>query len=38
MVDGTKSGAAPKAVTTYMEEPARRSFEAGKATFERKWP
>jgi multiple sugar transport system substrate-binding protein len=38
MVDGIKSGAAPKAVTTYMEEPARRSFEPGKATFMRNWP
>jgi multiple sugar transport system substrate-binding protein len=38
MVDGIKSGAAPKAVTTYMEEPARRAFEAGKATYERQWP
>jgi multiple sugar transport system substrate-binding protein len=38
MVDGIKSGAAPKAVTTYMEEPARRAFESGKATFERQWP
>jgi multiple sugar transport system substrate-binding protein len=38
MVDGIKDGAAPKAVTTYMEEPARRAFEAGKATFERQWP
>ena len=38
MVDGIKSGAAPKAVTTYMEEPARRTFEAGQATFMRNWP
>jgi multiple sugar transport system substrate-binding protein len=38
MVDGIKSGAAPKAVTTYMEEEARRVFEAGKATYERQWP
>ena len=38
MVDGIKSGAAPKAVTTYMEEPARRTFESGKATFMRNWP
>jgi multiple sugar transport system substrate-binding protein len=38
MVDGIKSGAAPKAVTTYMEEPARRAFEAGRVTFQRNWP
>jgi multiple sugar transport system substrate-binding protein len=38
MVDGIKNGAAPKAVTTYMEEEARRSFEAGRATFMRNWP
>ena len=38
MVDGIKSGAAPKAVTTSMEEPARRTFEAGSATFMRNWP
>jgi multiple sugar transport system substrate-binding protein len=38
MVDGIKSGAAPKAVTTYMEEPSRRAFEAGRVTFLRNWP
>lgn len=38
MVDGIKNGAAPKAVTTYMEEQARRSFEAGNRTFMRNWP
>jgi multiple sugar transport system substrate-binding protein len=38
MVDGIKSGAASKAVTTYMEEEARRTFEAGRADFERQWP
>jgi multiple sugar transport system substrate-binding protein len=38
MVKGIKEGAAPKAVTTYMEEPARRAFEAGRASFERQWP
>jgi multiple sugar transport system substrate-binding protein len=38
MVDGIKNGAAPKAVTTYMEEPARRAFEAGTVSFMRNWP
>jgi multiple sugar transport system substrate-binding protein len=38
MVNGLKNGAAPKAVTTYMEEQARRYFESGKATFMRNWP
>jgi multiple sugar transport system substrate-binding protein len=38
MVDGIKNGSAPKAVTTYMEEPSRRSFESGKPTFMRNWP
>jgi multiple sugar transport system substrate-binding protein len=38
MVDGIKDGAAPKAVTTYMEEQARMTFEAGRATFQRNWP
>jgi multiple sugar transport system substrate-binding protein len=38
MVDGIKDGAAPKAVTTYMEEEARLAFEGGRATFERNWP
>ena len=38
MVNGIKDGAASKANTTYMEEEARRTFEAGKATFERQWP
>jgi len=38
MVDGIKNGAAPKAVTTYDEEGARRVFEAERATYERQWP
>ena len=38
MVDGIGSGAAPKAVTTFMEEPARRAFEAGRVTYMRNWP
>jgi multiple sugar transport system substrate-binding protein len=37
MVDGIKNGAVPKAVTTMTEEPARRAWEAGKATFMRNW-
>jgi multiple sugar transport system substrate-binding protein len=38
MVDGIKDGAAPKSVTTYMEEEARLAFEGGRATFQRNWP
>jgi multiple sugar transport system substrate-binding protein len=38
MVDGIKSGAAPKAVTTYMEEQSRRAFESGQPAFMRNWP
>ena len=38
MAGGIKDGAAPKAVTTFKEEEARRAFESGKATFERQWP
>jgi multiple sugar transport system substrate-binding protein len=37
MVDGIKSGAAPKAVTTYMEEESRRAFESGRYAFMRNW-
>jgi multiple sugar transport system substrate-binding protein len=37
MVEGIKDGAAPKAVTTYMEEQARRAFEAGRASVMRNW-
>jgi multiple sugar transport system substrate-binding protein len=38
MVDGIKSKAAPKSVTTMMEEPARLAWEAGKVSFMRNWP
>jgi len=38
MIDGIKSGAAPKAVTTYQEEQGRRAFENGRASFMRNWP
>jgi len=37
MVDGVTSGAAPRAVVTYMEEEARRAFETGKPAFMRNW-
>jgi multiple sugar transport system substrate-binding protein len=37
MVDGVKDGAAPKGVTTYMEEQARRAFEAGRVSVMRNW-
>jgi multiple sugar transport system substrate-binding protein len=38
MRSGIQEGAAPRAVTTYMEEESRRAFEAGDATFMRQWP
>ena len=38
MVDGINNGAAPKAVTTYMEEESRRAFENGDPAFMRNWP
>jgi multiple sugar transport system substrate-binding protein len=38
MVDGIKDGAAPKSVTTMLEEPARLAWEAGKVSFMRNWP
>jgi multiple sugar transport system substrate-binding protein len=37
MVDGIERGAAPRAVTTYLEEPTRFAFEAGRATLMRNW-
>ena len=38
MVDGVKSGAAPKAVTTYMEPESLTAFQTGKYAFMRNWP
>jgi multiple sugar transport system substrate-binding protein len=38
MASGIKDGAAPRAVTTYMEEESRRAFESGKPAFMRNWP
>jgi multiple sugar transport system substrate-binding protein len=38
MVDGIKSGAAPKAVTTYMEPESLAAFQTGKYAFMRNWP
>jgi multiple sugar transport system substrate-binding protein len=38
MQKGIDDGAAPKAVTTYMEEDSRRAFESGNGTFMRNWP
>jgi multiple sugar transport system substrate-binding protein len=38
MAQGVQDGAAPRAVTTYMEEESRRAFENGNATFMRNWP
>jgi multiple sugar transport system substrate-binding protein len=38
MVDGIKNGAAPKAVTTYMEPESLTAFQTGKYAFMRNWP
>lgn len=37
LTDGVQTGVAPQAVRTLTEEPARRAFEAGRATFQRNW-
>jgi multiple sugar transport system substrate-binding protein len=38
MVDGIKNGAAPKAVTTYMEPESLTAFQTGKPAYMRNWP
>jgi len=38
MVDGIKDGAAPKAVTTYMEPESLAAFQNGKYAYMRNWP
>ena len=38
MVDGIKSGAAPKSVTTYMEPETDQAWSSGKYGFMRNWP
>jgi multiple sugar transport system substrate-binding protein len=38
MADGIKDGAAPKAVTTYMEPESLTAFQTGKYAFMRNWP
>ena len=38
MVDGIKNGAAPKAVTTYMEPESLTAFQTGKYAYMRNWP
>src|SRR5215204_3513578 len=38
MVDGIKNGAAPKAVTTYMEPESLTAFQSGKYAYMRNWP
>ena len=37
MADAIKNGAAPKAVTTYMEPQLDQAFQTGKYTFLRNW-
>ncbi len=38
MVDGIKNGAAPKAVTTYMEPESLAAWQTGKYAYMRNWP
>jgi multiple sugar transport system substrate-binding protein len=38
MIDGIKSGAAPKANTTYMEPESLAAFQTGRYAFMRNWP
>jgi multiple sugar transport system substrate-binding protein len=38
MIDGIKQGAAPRAVTTYMEPESLAAWETGKYAFMRNWP
>jgi multiple sugar transport system substrate-binding protein len=38
MVDGVKNGAAPKAVTTYMEPESLAAWQTGRYAFMRNWP
>ena len=38
MRQGIENGASNRAVTTYMEEEARRNFESERSTFMRNWP
>src|SRR5688500_1343851 len=38
MADGVKNGAAPKAVTTYMEPESLTAFQTGKYAYMRNWP
>jgi multiple sugar transport system substrate-binding protein len=38
MVDGIKNGAAPRAVTTYMEPESLAAWQTGKYAFMRNWP